>query len=794
MIKFLKTLKIRSRLLIIMLVFMVPIAMTFFNFRALLNVQIDVSRDELVGVGFISYPLVLLDEIADYQVSSLGALNGSSEAKAERDKAAAGVDEAFAALGKAYAENGDAVGMDDATLAAAGATGLSFTQLEAQWQAIKTDKADLKTAVPVLLSDLSGVIARVAETSGMILDPDLDTYSLVSIMTGHLPATLENLAEIKSLMFTVLTDNKGFIPPDKVPEISALLGLFEDVYLQKINADIETALRADAAYYGVYESLKPDIAPVLAEYNAGAQKFIATTRQLLGGGYMDVDAYLEVADVPHDGSAAVGEVTAKKLYEMISYRTETLVRSEYMAFGKVGGAVFLALILFWLVAESISKPLQKASYSLGKLAQGDTDIAIEHDSGQGEIAQLWRAMDELLKTVKESFFLKQMLEVMPYNVMFADPKKEFAITYLNKSALTTLRSVEQYLPIKADKIIGSSFDVFHKDPAHQRKLLSDPKNLPIRTKIKIGPEIMDLTVSALTAPDGSYIGPMGAWTLATHMVRLADEFEANVLSVVEVVNSAVGDMSTAATSLSKTAEDTAKRASIVATASNEASANVQTVAAATEELNSSVDEIGRQVHHASSIAANAAREAAETNESIQSLATHAQEIGAVVTMINEIAEQTNLLALNATIEAARAGDAGKGFAVVASEVKNLAAQTAQATQEIGGKIQAIQTSTQAAVAAIGRITEVIENINGIQSTIATAVEEQGAATREISRNVGEASVGTGEVSANIVEVTNASQATGGAASNLALSATQMKDQAEKLRAAVVSFLESVRKG
>ncbi|MCK6418736.1 MAG: methyl-accepting chemotaxis protein [Alphaproteobacteria bacterium] len=786
-------LKIRTRLFIILLVFLAPIAMTILSYKAFLDERIHVSRDELAGIGFISYPLVLLNEIADYQVSSLGAQAGSSEARVEKEKAEGGIDEAFAALEQAYQTNGALVNMDDQSLVEADAVHLSIGALKAQWESIKAG-ADLKTEVPKILENLSAVIARVGETSGMILDPDLDTYSLVSVMTGHLPATLGNLATIKSMMFTILSQNNGMIPADKIPEVAAQLGLFENVYLAKINADMDTVFRADAQYYDKNEDLQKTVKPALDEYNDGAQQFITATRNLMNGQQMSVDSYLEIADLPHDGSANLGEVAAKELYDMVDGRVQTLVRDEYLVLGKVIGSVLLAIILFLLVAQSISKPLQIATQSLNQLAQGKTDIELEQPTGQNEIAQLWESMGKLLLTVRESFFQKQLLEVMPFNVMFADPKKGFEITYLNQSALKTLRSLEHHLPIKADKIKGSSFDIFHKNPEHQRKLLSDPKNLPIRTKIKIGDEIMDLTVSALMGPDGSYIGPMGAWVLATHMVQLANEFESNVLSVVEVVNSAASDMSTAAGSLSGTAENTAKRASVVATAANEASSNVQTVAAATEELNSSVEEIGRQVHRASEIAADAAREAVDTNASMQSLAQHAEEIGTVVTMINEIAEQTNLLALNATIEAARAGDAGKGFAVVASEVKNLAAQTAQATQDISTKIASIQTATQGAVNAIGRIKDVIDNINQIQSTIATAVEEQSAATREIARNVGEASAGTGEVTSNIVEVTNASQATGNAASSLAESAQQMKQQADKLRSAVLSFLDSVRKG
>jgi murein DD-endopeptidase MepM/ murein hydrolase activator NlpD len=176
---------------------------------------------------------------------------------------------------------------------------------------------------------------------------------------------------------------------------------------------------------------------------------------------------------------------------------------------------------------------------------------------------------------------------------------------------------------------------------------------------------------------------------------------------------------------------------------------VQTVAAAAEELNASIAEIGRQVQSASTMAGGAVQQAEKTNQQVQGLAEAAQKIGDVVKLISDIAAQTNLLALNATIEAARAGDAGKGFAVVASEVKNLATQTAKATEEISQQIASIQAATGEAVGAIQGIGKTIVEINQVASSIAAAVEEQNASTREIARNVQETSAGTQEVSSNI---------------------------------------------
>jgi methyl-accepting chemotaxis protein len=276
------------------------------------------------------------------------------------------------------------------------------------------------------------------------------------------------------------------------------------------------------------------------------------------------------------------------------------------------------------------------------------------------------------------------------------------------------------------------------------------------------------------------------------MLALADGFENNVKGVVDAVSSASVGMSSMANRMQKTAEETSRRSTIVASASEESSTNVQTVASASEELSSSISEISRQVGHAADIAQRAVGETKETDVQIQGLVTAATKIGEVVSLINDIASQTNLLALNATIEAARAGEAGKGFAVVASEVKALANQTGKATEEIAGQIAAIQTATKAAVDAIKRIGGTIGEVSTVSSSIAAAVEEQGAATQEITRNTHEAARGTQEVSSNIVEVSRAAGETGTVAGQVQSSASDLGQQAAKLKTAVEKFLSEVR--
>ncbi|MGM4888895.1 methyl-accepting chemotaxis protein [Tardiphaga sp. 20_F10_N6_6] len=269
-------------------------------------------------------------------------------------------------------------------------------------------------------------------------------------------------------------------------------------------------------------------------------------------------------------------------------------------------------------------------------------------------------------------------------------------------------------------------------------------------------------------------------------------FESMIGEIVETVSSASTELEASAGTLTATAERSQELTTTVAAASEEASTNVQSVASATEEMASSVNEISRQVQESAAIAGQAVDQARKTNDRVGELASAASRIGDVVELINNIAGQTNLLALNATIEAARAGEAGRGFAVVASEVKALAEQTAKATGEISTQISGIQAATQESVGAIKEIGDTIGRMSEIASTIASAVEEQGAATQEISRNVQQAAQGTMQVSSNIVDVQRGATETGSASTQVLAAAQSLSSDSTRLKDEVSKFLNAVR--
>jgi methyl-accepting chemotaxis protein len=447
---------------------------------------------------------------------------------------------------------------------------------------------------------------------------------------------------------------------------------------------------------------------------------------------------------------------------------------------------------------------------------------LDADGEPSKVVMYANDVTEAVENARRASMFASMVDNAPFNMMLVD--LDLKLQYLNPASIESLRQIESALPVTVDQMVGTSIDVFHKDPQHQRDLLADPANLPYKATIKVGDDDIDLLASAIYDGTGQHVGSMACWSIVTKRMLILEAIEAAasgdltqhieiedddafgrtskaVRQLIDNLRASIGQIAATAdrlagasdqlgevsSGMSSTAEETSSQANVVAAAAEEVSANVATVASASEQMSASIKEIAMNSSSAAEVAAKAVDVATETGATVSKLGESSSEIGQIVKVITSIAQQTNLLALNATIEAARAGEVGKGFAVVANEVKELAKATARATEDISQKIQAIQTDTGSVVEAIDSINGIINQISSIQTTIASAVEEQAATTSEIGRNVSEAARGSSEIAENITHVAGAAASTSSGAKQSNDSAAELSSIARDLKELVGKF-------
>lgn len=666
--RFVRDLRLSTKLALIGAIFSVPIIwliyLTYQNFRAVS----DMTQVEIQGVDYLR---PLTDVGAALQAHALavhldaGAKGGSGD---ELRQAEARVDEEIRTLVAVDQRHGAALQFNEEALRQHQRADATARQVENAWEELKRKQATLKPDASdreheLIIQRVRKMIQHVLDKSTLILDPEGDTYYVGYALGMDLPKLQYNIGN--ALRLGVLALQHKTPTAEERIRLSAVNAMaLTDAGL--VSERLQASLNEDANYHGESASLEQRLPEATKAYESGLAPFFSLANQLVNKETPDISpaTYLETGRTAEKAASTLGGVLVEELRKLLDIRASDNRRHSLTTLGLTVTALVVAFALVFAVARSMTRPLATCVASLESLAAGDLTARVS-SGGRDEVGRMTAAAAK---------------------------------------AVDGMRDAVQSIAQESGRLTSSS--------------------------------------------DG---------------------------------------LAAASHQMSANAEETSIQAATVSAAAEEVSKSVQTISTATKEMSASIREVAKQATDAAKVAASGVKVAHDTNSTVAKLGESSGEIGKVIKVITSIAEQTNLLALNATIEAARVGEAGKGFAVVANEVKELARETARATEDISRKIEAIQADSREVVAAISEIGGIINQINDIQATIASAVEEQTVTTREIGRNLSEAATGTSEIARNIQGVADAARNTSAGASQTQTAARDLAQMATSLIELVSKF-------
>lgn len=699
---YLNNLSIRTRMSLSVSLFIITLIVALYNAHQSIGSNVEFSAKEQLGNTY-QRPLAMLLRDAGLLRLSLEEQRLGKPATVPVADLIGQISKEMTALGDVNAKIGTDLQFTDDGLASRGRSQLKFETVAAKWQALadaiaKDAKGDKNDADLVsYITDVRGMIGHSGDTSNLILDPDLDSYYLMDVTLLALPQNMDRLANIGTTLLEQL--NTGALTLEQRTEAAVMSRMLKEADLDRVAADMDTSLKEDPNFYGVSETYKPKIQPLLEDYIAKGTTLVALIQKIAAGETVDVATFSSALRGAHTSAYAFWAQSYDELDILLATRIQSYQDQQRNVLLTSLAGIVISLFFYILVVKSLTTPLARLQKTMAQVADGDLTTEVPYGKTRSEIGSMARA----IQVFKENGLRIKSLQ----------------------------------------------------DEQEELKILMEQER-------------------------------------REGMNRLADQFDEHIKGVLGLLETSVGGMRDAADKLNISSQETLEASNFVASAANNADSNVQTVAAATEELSASAQEIARQTSSVAEQAGIAANEAQMASATVENLNSLTGSIGEVVDAIHGIAEQTNLLALNATIEAARAGEAGKGFAVVADEVKKLAVQTAEKTDEIRSRVGGIEKAIRESVTAVQQIINNIQTIDSAATSVSAAVEEQNAATAEIGRNVSAVSSSTQQVAGSIGKVHVNATDTGESSKVVLRVANDLADVATSLKERIAAFLTKLR--